>query len=83
MVFNYNKLRGKIRELYGTQAFFAKDMGMSMCTLSARLNNKVEFTQKEIEKAVSLLQIFKHEIPAYFFKLEVQKTEPSERTNVS
>jgi hypothetical protein len=33
------------------------------------LNNNVEFTQKEIDKAVELLKIAKEDIPTYFFTL--------------
>ena len=32
---SYAKLRGKIKEVFGTQAKFAKAMGMSTVTLSA------------------------------------------------
>lgn len=74
-MFNYNKLRGKIREVFNTQAAFAEALGISSTSLSEKLNNKVEFSQKEIEKAVELLQIPKEDIPIYFFTLEVQKTE--------
>jgi len=66
-MFNYSKLRGKIKEVFNTQAAFAKEMGMSTTSLSEKLNNKVEFTQKEIEKAIELLDIQKEEIPVYFF----------------
>lgn len=75
-MFNYNKLRGKIKEVFNTQAAFAEAMEISSTSLSEKLNNKVEFSQKEIEKAVELLQIPKEDIPIYFFTLEVQKTEP-------
>ena len=69
-MFNYNKLRGKIKEVFNTQAAFAKEMGMSRTSLCEKLNNKVEFTQKEIEKAIELLHIPKEEIPIYFFTVE-------------
>jgi hypothetical protein len=75
MGFNYNKLRGKIREIFGTEYKFARAMEMSKNSLSDKVNNKVEFTQKEIEKAVKLLRIPKEEIPMYFFTPEVQFPE--------
>lgn len=75
MPFNYSKLRGKIKELYKTQADFANALNMGTVTLSARLNNYVEWNQSEILKAVELLRIDVKEIPEYFFTLEVQKTE--------
>jgi transcriptional regulator with XRE-family HTH domain len=70
MNFNYSKLRGKIREVFKTEASFAKKMGISTTSLSQKLNNKVEFTQAEIERAVELLNIPKEEIPMYFFTVE-------------
>ena len=75
MAFNYAKLRGKIREIFNTQSAFSQAMGMSTTSLSEKLNNKVEFTQNEIEKAVELLKIPKDEIPVYFFTVQVQETE--------
>lgn len=75
MAFDYSKLRGKIREVFKTQSAFAEAMGMSTTSLSAKLNNQVEFSQKEIEQAVELLKISKEKIPAYFFALEVQEAE--------
>lgn len=64
--FDYNKLRGKIRE-YGTQEAFAAAIGISAVTLSERLNNKSLFTQKEIAAAVNVLNISTEDIPTYFF----------------
>ena len=67
MVFDYRKLKGKIKEVFDTQSAFAKALGISNVTLSAKLNNKAEFSQKEIDKASDLLKIKKEEIPIYFF----------------
>ena len=75
MGFDYSKLRGKIREVFKTQSAFAKAMGMSNTSLSAKLNNNVEFSQKEIDKASDLLKIKKEEIPVYFFTPKVEETE--------
>jgi hypothetical protein len=75
MTFDYSKLRGKIREMVGTEGKFAKFMDMSTTSLSEKLNNKVEFTQKEIERAVELLKIPKEEISVYFFTVKVQRSE--------
>lgn len=71
--FNYSKLKGRIREIFDTQSAFAEAMGMSTTSLSAKLNNKIEFSQKEIDKASDLLKIKKEEIPIYFFTPEVQE----------
>ena len=73
--FQYNKLRGRIKEICITNEEFSKRMGLSMATLSMKLNNKSQWTQPEIFKAVSVLGINADEIPIYFFTPEVQKTE--------
>lgn len=75
MAFIYSKLQGRIREILGTQAAFAEAIGISTVSVSKKLNNGVEFSQREIMKAVEVLNIPKNEIPAYFFTTEVQKTE--------
>jgi len=70
--FDYSKLRGKIRE-FGRQDEFAEALEISTTTLSERLNNKSEFTQKEINKACEILKISTDEIPAYFFTPKVKE----------
>ena len=69
MVFNYNKLKGKITEKYGTQHLFAQAIGWSDRTLSLKLNNVVPWNQKDILKAKSLLNIEDSEIIPLFFLL--------------
>lgn len=71
MAFNYNKLRGKIREVFGTQDKFAEAMGLSNTSISFKLNNKSEWSQQEINKASRILGITDSEIALYFFTLEV------------
>lgn len=73
--FDFSKLRGKIREKYKTQIAFSSDMGFNEATLSNKLNNNVEFTSKEILKAIELLDIDKQLIPEYFFTTKVQEIE--------
>ena len=76
MEFDYAKLRGRIREVCETQERFSDLMGMSKPTISAKLNNKSEFTQPEIIRAVEVLNLRFDEISSYFFTPYVQKTEP-------
>lgn len=47
MEFDYSVLRGKIRELYGSEKAFASAIVMASATLSMKLNNRREFTQGE------------------------------------
>lgn len=75
IVFDFSKLRGRIKEIYGTQTSFAIAMLMNESTLSNKLNNNVEFSPKEIYRACILLSIDFKELNSYFFTLKVQKTE--------
>lgn len=70
-MYNYNKLLGKIKEVYGTQDEFAKKLGISRTTLSQRLNGKLEFSQSEISNSLILLKIPFSEVEEYFFTLKV------------
>lgn len=71
MSYDYGRLRGKIREVCGTQDDFAEKLGIGRVSLSQRLNNQKEFTQDEMFKTCDILLISREEIPAYFFTLEV------------
>lgn len=67
MQWNYSKLRGKIKEIFGTQEAFAEALGIGRVSLSQRLNNLLEFTQDEMFKACELLKISTCDISDYFF----------------
>lgn len=67
MAYDYSKLRGKIREVFGTQEEFARAMGMSPVTLSKRLNNQVDWSREEMDRACELLGVPLEEVPLYFF----------------
>ena len=73
--FSYGKLRGKIKEVFGTQERFADALGISKATLSQKLNNYSEFTQEEMLNAMCLLNQSPSQIDEYFFTLKVRKTE--------
>ena len=69
---DYRKLRGKIVDVYGTMSNFAKEMGYSERTISLKINGKVDFSQSDIVKMVSLLGLRDKDIPIYFFTNKVQ-----------
>ena len=69
---DYRKLRGKIVEVYGTMSSFVKEMGYSERTISLKINGKVDFSQSDIVKMVSLLGLRDKDIPIYFFTNKVQ-----------
>lgn len=73
MAFDYSKLKGRIVEKYGTQACFAKKIGISSNTLSLKMNNKIRFTSDDVIKISELLGIKRQEIDEYFFVVEFQK----------
>ena len=65
---SYPKLRGAIREKFGTQEAFAKALGVHPSTLVQKLAGKVEWTVSEVQASVKLLEIPKDCISDYFFK---------------
>ena len=67
MAFNYNKLKGRIVEICGSQSEFAKLLGVSKQTVTAKLNNRSNFSQNDIIKWCEILQIDQSEIGKYFF----------------
>ena len=67
MKFNNSKLRGKIRENFGSEYAFGEALGMALSTLSGKLNNKSEFTRCEILSIVKLLNLKKEDVYDVFF----------------
>ena len=84
MLCDYSKLEGRIRQYYQTDEKFALAIGMGRGSLSAKLNNKSDFTRKQMLRAAELLEIEPIDIPLYFFQKKVQKSELLEgETNLS
>ena len=73
--FNYNKLRGRIREKIGTEGEFCKQLGRSQNYLTNVFKGKTYFTADEISTIRVLLDIDKPEIPVYFFEEIVHEEE--------
>lgn len=67
MPYKYNKLKGRIVELYGTQGNFAKKIGISENSISKKLTCKTEFSQKDIIQWSMLLNLKRDEYGEYFF----------------
>ena len=72
---SYAKLRGRIKEYFGTNLLFAEAMGMDGSSLSAKLNNKTPWKREEIELACNLLEIPIEEVYLYFFNQKVGKSQ--------
>ena len=73
MVFKYNKLRGRIVEVYGSQSKFAEIIGQSEQNITAKLAGRSSFTQENIITWCKALNIDPEDIGNYFFTLEVSK----------
>lgn len=71
MEWKYDKLRGRIKEICGTQDVFAEKLGIGRVSLSQRLNNQLEFSQDEIFKACEILSIDMTDLTSYFFTQNV------------
>lgn len=65
--YKYNKLKGRIVEIYGSQKSFAKAFGIAENSMSLKLTGQTQFTQEDIEKAADLLSIDRADYGIYFF----------------
>ena len=81
MAFNYDKLRGRIVEIFGFQYKFAEAMEWSDRTLSLKMNGIRAWKQTDICKAISLLHLNENDIPLYFFTEKVQNAELNQNIN--
>ena len=72
MAFDYNKLKGRIIEKFGSQSEFAKAMNWSERTLSKKINGKISWKQTDICSAIQLLGLSEEDIQEYFFTMKVQ-----------
>lgn len=71
VILDHSKLRGRIKEIFGTQEKFQKAVGMSHTSLSKKLAGESKFTQSEIYKSAEVLKIKNDEIGIYFFTPKV------------
>ena len=72
---DYSKLKGKIKEVLGTQNRLAKELDVDETTMSNKLNNNTYFTQVEIINICNILHIEYINIPIYFFEQKVREIE--------
>lgn len=75
--YDYSKLRGRIREVLGTEGAFAERLGRSQNFLTKVFNGDTYFGQKDIETGSDVLNIPVQEIGTYFFTKKVHKNETS------
>lgn len=72
---SYAKLRGRIREVFGTIEAFANAMDKDVSTISMKLNNKAAWKREDIETACEVLRIPIEDVHLYFFTQKVGKTQ--------
>ena len=65
--YEYNKLRGRIIEKYGSQSNFADEIGISKNSLSKKMTCITQISQEDVELWCDLLDIEKSEIPDFFY----------------
>lgn len=70
-VYDYTKLKNKIKDDNIKQKDIAVKAKMSPSTLSLKLNNKGQFYQDEIMRICNILKIKDAELSSYFFTLKV------------
>lgn len=68
-MFDYSNLLGRIKEVFGKQAMFAKAMGLSERSVSLKLNNVREWTRDEMLRCCEVLALPYTELANYFFVL--------------
>ena len=76
---SYAKLRGRIREVFGTIEAFAKAMDKDVSTISLKLNNKVAWKREDIEQACIVLEIPVEQVHLYFFNKKVGFSQLEEK----
>jgi len=72
MEYNYDKLKGRVKEIFDTQENFANAINISTTSLNYKLNNKKKWTQNEIYNSILVLQIPNNEIINYFFTKKIE-----------
>lgn len=65
--YNYEKLKARINEVFGTNEAFGKELGMNKQKINSSLNSVTEFSMSEILMAVELLSIIPEQVHSYFF----------------
>lgn len=66
--FKYLKLRGRIKEKYGTESKFAEAIGISKVSLSRKFNGKIQFSAEDIKLWCKFLDIPIEQSGNYFFE---------------
>lgn len=66
MQYDGSKLRGKIVEVFKSQAKFSEALGVSEHSISMKLAGRIAWRSDEMARAAKLLHLTPGEIPDYF-----------------
>ena len=69
----YSKLRGRIVEKFGSQKRFSAKIGLSEQSVTAKLNDRTDFSKEDILLWSKTLDIEQDNIGAYFFEDKLSK----------
>ena len=72
LTYDYSKLKGKIKEVFGTQEAFADQIGLSDRSVSLKLASQRSWKQDEIINSIDVLKLTTDDIKPYFFVVKVQ-----------
>ena len=72
-IYNFQRLKGRIKEYYKSQEDFAKKLKLTNTALNYKLNNRTRFSYDELNLIINLLKIRDDEILDIFFTEEVSK----------
>lgn len=74
MIFNFDKIRGRIKEKLKNESVFAEKLSISQASLSSKFNNKSDFTASEIARAAEpdVLDIPIDQLGEYFFTKQLE-----------
>lgn len=73
-MYDYSKLKGKIREVMKNDANCAELLGIAQSTMSGKLNGVIPISLSEMDKLIETLGISTEEIYEYFFTKKVEKS---------
>ena len=71
IIFDYSRLKGRIKEKCDTQRRFADCLDIAEATLTAKLAGSTYFSQSEILRSMKILDIEPGAVSDYFFTARV------------
>lgn len=76
--YNYSKLKGKVREIFGNNKVYADYLCLSEASLYEKYKSNSYFNQNQIEKTLKAFNESPEMIMAYFFTKEVENNSTNQ-----